>query len=87
MQITLPSPSAYTMSPHLIVEHDGQSVMWDTSVFSAQNIRDNEDMFKHINEWWAFLPKQTQKDIFDTYVDIHNAITGSTSVERLSSKP
>ena len=83
MQITLPSANAYTINPHVLVEHDGQSVMWDTSVFSAQNIRDNEGIFKHINEWWAFLPKQTQKEIFDTYVDIHNAITGSSNVERL----
>lgn len=64
--------------PVVAIEHEGQEIKFSASCFGKKSFtRDNTgydnnyDVFKEINGYWAFIPKEVQDRIFSLYKDIN----------------
>lgn len=69
------------------VEHKGQRVSFMFSTFKKDNFADNNEVFKHINAYWAGQTEPFQKHVFDLYKEIedcfHDILNRDLLTERL----
>lgn len=54
--------------------HGSERVEWSAAEYERGNDRSPEAVFRHINEFWAHLPKAQQDAIFDVYARIKEAL-------------
>lgn len=75
MRISRMAENALSETLEICIEHNGEQVIWPTDIFDKASIRkgfEPNTVFEHLNEYWSYIPKQTQDFIFNTYKDIKN---------------
>lgn len=69
MKIETSSSASDANAGKIIVSHDTEEVAFNFSTFKKDNIEKN-DVFSHVNAYWASKPLAFQKQIHDYYVKI-----------------
>lgn len=54
------------------VEHNGETVVFVFSTFKKDNFADNNEVFKHINAYWAGQTEPFQKRVFNIFKEIED---------------
>lgn len=75
MQLLVDTQSMATNAPELIIEHNGLKLIWNVSNFDKRVFSSIEnDVTKHINQYWAGLNTTTQDEIFQAFSVIRNTL-------------
>jgi hypothetical protein len=75
MQLLVDIPSMSTNAPELIVEHKGLKLVFNVSNFDKRVFTSiDNDVTKHINQYWASLAPVTQDSIFECFNAIRNTL-------------
>lgn len=71
MKIILHSDAFSSIQPEMIVEDKGLRLIWNVSNFAKKEFTNNDnDVCKHINQYWATLDDETQSNIFTIFAEI-----------------
>ena len=68
------------------VEHKGEVVVFIFSTFKKDNFANNNEVFKHINTYWAGLPEATQQKIFNIYKEIEDCFDDILNKDTLTDR-
>lgn len=83
MRIELLESGAAKLSK-VLVTHAGQEIVWDVNVYNRTSFLDLPGLFKEINGYWATLPMPHQRQFFDHYVLLMEAMTSVADQTRLN---
>jgi hypothetical protein len=75
MRLIVDVPSMATNQSELIIEHNGAELRWNVVNFDKRVFTSlDNDVCKHINQYWSALPAYKQEKIFEIYNSIRNAL-------------
>lgn len=55
----------------LLMVHGDRQLVWDAAIYNKATKATVEEIFYHINQFWATLPEPRQAAIFDVYAKLH----------------
>lgn len=86
MKIEVAGDSASDSTSSIVISHDGKRIDWIAAEYERGNDRSPEAVFRHINEFWAYLPKNRQDAIFGVYEQIKEVLETVFDHNRLHSR-
>lgn len=72
MRIELDEEELKNGQLQLNILHNGATIYWNISSFDKRAFQAGYDVFKHINQYWLFLPAWRQEKIFEIFQKIKN---------------
>lgn len=61
----------YKARPEVVIEHNGEEVIFSASVFGKKAFDDGFDVFDQINRYWASLPYPQQESIYKIFKEVY----------------
>jgi hypothetical protein len=68
---------------HLINDHTGEVLEWDVSIFERTKLPQIEDVFREVNDYWAFIGANRQLRIFAIYKEIHSVWLSTVDIYQM----
>jgi hypothetical protein len=67
----------------IVIEHNGEKLEWNANDYERGNDRSSDSVFKHINQYFNYLPIERQNNIWESFKRIKNVMKEIFDVERM----